>query len=212
MVSVLVPQAQQELETEGLKGEFDRTQATQTLETTLDKLLDHLEEKDQVQDPEQQAAGVQRARDPTRGSPSLAPKQPGKPGPAPCPLPWWLLHVPPPPSSYFILVMTFSSQIDSHKETNWICWWFKFLWLISLPSAAIYLFICSFIWKGTAYIVKKSANAPELAERLIFINSLPLPDVKGHPYLKFFFKISLSRSLWFFFLYVALSLVFFYIQ
>ncbi|XP_054472805.1 protein OS-9 isoform X2 [Anoplopoma fimbria] len=65
----------EELETEGLKGEFDRTQATQTLETTLDKLLDHLEDKD-VQDPEQQTAGVQRASDPTRGSPSLAPKQP----------------------------------------------------------------------------------------------------------------------------------------
>ncbi|TNN81417.1 Protein OS-9 [Liparis tanakae] len=71
----IINEAQQELETEGLKGEFDRTQATQTLETTLDKLLDHLEEKD-VQDPEQQTAGVQRANDPTRGSPSLAPKQP----------------------------------------------------------------------------------------------------------------------------------------
>lgn len=69
-------QAQQELETEGLKGEFDRTQATQTLETTLDKLLDHLEEKD-VQDPEQEMQGVQRPSDLTRGSPSLAPKQPG---------------------------------------------------------------------------------------------------------------------------------------
>ncbi|XP_069010924.1 protein OS-9 isoform X2 [Embiotoca jacksoni] len=67
--------AQQELETEGLKGEFDRTQATQTLETTLDKLLDHLEDKD-GQDPEQQTSGAQRASDPTRGSPSLAPKQP----------------------------------------------------------------------------------------------------------------------------------------
>ncbi|KAM6947300.1 protein OS-9 isoform 2-T2 [Lycodopsis pacificus] len=71
----IINEAQQELETEGLKGEFDRTQATQTLETTLDKLLDHLEEKD-VQDPEQQTPGVQRASDPTRGSPSLAPKQP----------------------------------------------------------------------------------------------------------------------------------------
>lgn len=71
----IINEAQQELETEGLKGEFDRTQATQTLETTLDKLLDHLEEKD-VQDPEQQMAGVQRPSDPTRGSPSLAPKQP----------------------------------------------------------------------------------------------------------------------------------------
>ncbi|XP_026205777.1 protein OS-9 isoform X2 [Anabas testudineus] len=71
----IINEAQQELETEGLKGEFDRTQATQTLETTLDKLLDHLEEKD-VQDPEQEMQGVQRPSDLTRGSPSLAPKQP----------------------------------------------------------------------------------------------------------------------------------------
>ncbi|KAF7667717.1 hypothetical protein LDENG_00051440 [Lucifuga dentata] len=71
----IINEAQQELETEGLKGEFDRTQATQTLENTLDKLLDHLEEKE-VQDPEQQTGGGQRASDPTRGSPSLAPKQP----------------------------------------------------------------------------------------------------------------------------------------
>ncbi|KAM4741163.1 protein OS-9 isoform 5-T5 [Anableps anableps] len=60
----IIDEAQQELETEGLKGEFDRTQATQALETTLDKLLDHLEEKD-VQDPQQQ--NVQRASDPSRG-------------------------------------------------------------------------------------------------------------------------------------------------
>ncbi|XP_041639498.1 protein OS-9 [Cheilinus undulatus] len=71
----IINEAQQELETEGLKGEFDRAQATQTLETTLDKLLDQLEEKD-VQDTEPQTAGVQRGSDPTRGSPSLAPKQP----------------------------------------------------------------------------------------------------------------------------------------
>ncbi|XP_061543847.1 protein OS-9 isoform X1 [Phycodurus eques] len=70
----IINEAQQELETEGLKGEFDRTQATQALETTLDKLLDHLEEKDELA-PEQQT-GAQRANDPTRGSPSLAPKQP----------------------------------------------------------------------------------------------------------------------------------------
>ncbi|XP_077430090.1 protein OS-9 isoform X3 [Vanacampus margaritifer] len=70
----IINEAQQELETEGLKGEFDRTQATQALETTLDKLLDHLEEKDE-QDLEQETAGAQRANDPTRGSPSLAPKQ-----------------------------------------------------------------------------------------------------------------------------------------
>ncbi|XP_029008036.1 protein OS-9 isoform X3 [Betta splendens] len=71
----IINEAQQELETEGLKGEFDRTQATQALETTLDKLLDHLEEKDV---PDQDTKGDQRPSDPTRGSPSLAPKQPGK--------------------------------------------------------------------------------------------------------------------------------------
>ncbi|XP_020558708.2 protein OS-9 isoform X3 [Oryzias latipes] len=69
----IINEAQQELETEGLKGEFDRTQATQTLETTLDKLLDHLEEKDA---PEQQA--VQRAGEATGGGPPHSPKQPGK--------------------------------------------------------------------------------------------------------------------------------------
>ncbi|XP_047202886.1 protein OS-9 isoform X2 [Girardinichthys multiradiatus] len=71
----IIDEAQQELETEGLKGEFDRSQATQALETTLDKLLDHLDEKDD-QDPQQQK--VQRPSDPSRGSPSLAPKQPDK--------------------------------------------------------------------------------------------------------------------------------------
>ncbi|XP_027857886.1 protein OS-9 isoform X1 [Xiphophorus couchianus] len=69
----IIDEAQQVLETEGLKGEFDRTQATQALETTLDKLLDHLEEKD-VEDAQQQK--VQRTSDPSRGSPSLAPQQP----------------------------------------------------------------------------------------------------------------------------------------
>uniref|UniRef100_A0A3B3S5G0 Endoplasmic reticulum lectin n=1 Tax=Paramormyrops kingsleyae TaxID=1676925 RepID=A0A3B3S5G0_9TELE len=42
----IIDEAQQELETEGLKGEFDRSQATQTLETTLDKLLDRLEDRE----------------------------------------------------------------------------------------------------------------------------------------------------------------------
>ncbi|XP_054882754.1 protein OS-9 isoform X2 [Poeciliopsis prolifica] len=69
----IIDEAQQEMETEGLKGEFDRTQATQALETTLDKLLDHLEEKN-VEDAQQQK--VQRTNDPSRGSPSLAPQQP----------------------------------------------------------------------------------------------------------------------------------------
>ncbi|KAK6321372.1 hypothetical protein J4Q44_G00083480 [Coregonus suidteri] len=68
----IIDEAQQELETEGLKGEFDRTQATQTLEATLDKLLDRLEDKEA----EPQTEGGQRANDPARGSPSLAPRQP----------------------------------------------------------------------------------------------------------------------------------------
>lgn len=33
------------MESEGLKGEFDRSQATHTLENTLDKLLDRLQDK-----------------------------------------------------------------------------------------------------------------------------------------------------------------------
>ncbi|KAM9409308.1 protein OS-9 isoform 2-T2 [Pholidichthys leucotaenia] len=73
----IINEAQEELETEGLKGEFDRTQAAQTLETTLDKLLDHLEDTDE-EDPEQPKSGVQRPSDPTKESHSLAPKQPGK--------------------------------------------------------------------------------------------------------------------------------------
>ncbi|CAL8335684.1 unnamed protein product [Lota lota] len=71
----IIDEAQQEMETEGLKGEFDRSQATQTLETTLDKLLDRLEDKD-TPGPEQQLGRGQRASDPARGSPSLAPQQP----------------------------------------------------------------------------------------------------------------------------------------
>uniref|UniRef100_A0A8C6UJ92 Endoplasmic reticulum lectin n=1 Tax=Neogobius melanostomus TaxID=47308 RepID=A0A8C6UJ92_9GOBI len=81
----IINEAEQELETEGLKGEFDRSQATQALETTLDKLLDHLEDKEGQepgQEPEQQqqspAGGAQRGSDPTRGSPSLAPKHPAE--------------------------------------------------------------------------------------------------------------------------------------
>ncbi|XP_061076239.1 protein OS-9 isoform X2 [Conger conger] len=71
----IIDEAQQELETEGLKGEFDRGQATQTLETTLDKLLDRLEDKEVL---EPGPEGELGATDPARGSPSLAPRQPGK--------------------------------------------------------------------------------------------------------------------------------------
>uniref|UniRef100_A0A4W5KYI4 Endoplasmic reticulum lectin n=1 Tax=Hucho hucho TaxID=62062 RepID=A0A4W5KYI4_9TELE len=79
----IIDKAQQELDTEGLKGEFDRTQATQTLETTLDKLLDRIEDTeaeggqlllDRIEDTETE--GGQKANDPARGSPSLAPRQP----------------------------------------------------------------------------------------------------------------------------------------
>uniref|UniRef100_A0A8C9TU08 Endoplasmic reticulum lectin n=1 Tax=Scleropages formosus TaxID=113540 RepID=A0A8C9TU08_SCLFO len=71
----IIDEAQQELETEGLKGEFDRNQATQTLETTLDKLLDRLEDKEAR---EAGAEGDQEAADPARGSPSLVPRQPDR--------------------------------------------------------------------------------------------------------------------------------------
>lgn len=64
------------METEGLKGEFDRTKATQELETTLDKLLDQLEEKDE-QEPELQTGESQRASSSHRTSRNLVPKQPG---------------------------------------------------------------------------------------------------------------------------------------
>ncbi|KAJ8260149.1 hypothetical protein GJAV_G00177640 [Gymnothorax javanicus] len=72
----IIDEAQQELETEGLKGEFDRGQATQTLETTLGKLLDRLEDKETPDPaPEGESGAADPAR-PARGSPSLAPRQP----------------------------------------------------------------------------------------------------------------------------------------
>ncbi|XP_048856206.1 protein OS-9 isoform X2 [Brienomyrus brachyistius] len=71
----IIDEAQQELETEGLKGEFDRSQATQTLETTLDKLLERLEDRE---DEERRPDGGQKVSDPSRGSPSSIPRQPGK--------------------------------------------------------------------------------------------------------------------------------------
>ncbi|XP_023689559.2 protein OS-9 isoform X4 [Paramormyrops kingsleyae] len=71
----IIDEAQQELETEGLKGEFDRSQATQTLETTLDKLLDRLEDRE---DEEHRPDGGQKVPDPSRGSPSSISRQPGK--------------------------------------------------------------------------------------------------------------------------------------
>ncbi|XP_067832832.1 protein OS-9 isoform X2 [Heptranchias perlo] len=63
----LIDEAQDELEAEGLKGEFDRNQATKTLATTLNKLIDKLEGTADSYEEED--------TDTARGSPSRAPKQ-----------------------------------------------------------------------------------------------------------------------------------------
>ncbi|XP_066522332.1 protein OS-9 isoform X2 [Hoplias malabaricus] len=81
----IIQEAQQELETEGLKGEFDRSQATQTLENTLGKLLDRLEDKtgqDADSDTESSTDMQKNMQTPSEkeesASPSLVPKTPGK--------------------------------------------------------------------------------------------------------------------------------------
>ncbi|KAI4891939.1 hypothetical protein NFI96_021911, partial [Prochilodus magdalenae] len=83
----IIEEAQQELETEGLKGEFDRSQATQTLENTLGKLLDRLEDKTEQDaesdtekhtDIEKNTHTPSEEESPARGSPSLAPKTPAR--------------------------------------------------------------------------------------------------------------------------------------
>ncbi|XP_059812097.1 protein OS-9 isoform X2 [Hypanus sabinus] len=63
----LIDEAQDELEAEGLKGEFDRNQASKTLVTTLNKLIDKLEDKE-TSDKEEDS-------DSAKGSPSHSPKQ-----------------------------------------------------------------------------------------------------------------------------------------
>ncbi|XP_069768590.1 protein OS-9-like isoform X2 [Narcine bancroftii] len=63
----LIDEAQDELEAEGLKGEFDRNQASKTLVTTLNKLIDKLEDK------ETSIKGEDS--DLAKGSPSHSPKQ-----------------------------------------------------------------------------------------------------------------------------------------
>ncbi|XP_078390682.1 protein OS-9 isoform X4 [Cetorhinus maximus] len=65
----LIDEAQDELEAEGLKGEFDRNQASKTLATTLNKLIDKLEEKENSHGEED--------RDTGKGSPSRSSKQTG---------------------------------------------------------------------------------------------------------------------------------------
>ncbi|XP_078287500.1 protein OS-9 isoform X1 [Rhinoraja longicauda] len=62
----LIDEAQDELEAEGLKGEFDRNQASKTLVTTLNKLIDKLEDKE---------VSNKEDSDPAKGSPSRSPKK-----------------------------------------------------------------------------------------------------------------------------------------
>lgn len=82
----IIEEAQQELENEGLKGEFDRSQATQTLENTLGKLLDRLEDKTEHEsqaETEQNAEMDKSTHSPHKteggsssGNPNLVPKTP----------------------------------------------------------------------------------------------------------------------------------------
>ncbi|XP_052415627.1 protein OS-9-like isoform X1 [Carassius gibelio] len=86
----IIEEAQQELENEGLKGEFDRTQATQTLENTLGKLLDRLEDKTGHQSEPETEKNTDMHKNthsqhkteggPSPGSPNLVPKTPAQAG------------------------------------------------------------------------------------------------------------------------------------
>uniref|UniRef100_A0A673I555 Endoplasmic reticulum lectin n=1 Tax=Sinocyclocheilus rhinocerous TaxID=307959 RepID=A0A673I555_9TELE len=82
----IIEEAQQELENEGLKGEFDRSQATQTLENTLGKLLDRLEDKTGHESQLETEKNTEMHKSthtqhkteggPSAGSPNLVPKTP----------------------------------------------------------------------------------------------------------------------------------------
>ncbi|TRZ02538.1 hypothetical protein DNTS_026586 [Danionella cerebrum] len=79
----IIEEAQQELENEGLKGEFDRSQATQTLENTLGKLLDRLEDKTErqgepeIQKPPETDKNTHKTdRGSSQAIPNLVPKTP----------------------------------------------------------------------------------------------------------------------------------------
>ncbi|XP_056607109.1 protein OS-9 isoform X2 [Triplophysa dalaica] len=84
----IIEEAEQELESEGLKGEFDRSQATQTLENTLGKLLDRLDDKSEHEserETEKNTDVLENLHPPhtkeggnSAGSPNLVPKTPGK--------------------------------------------------------------------------------------------------------------------------------------
>lgn len=64
----IIDEAQEELQAEGLKGEYDRNQASKSLASTLNRLIDKLDKKE-VDNREEEE------EDPTRGSPGRLPKQ-----------------------------------------------------------------------------------------------------------------------------------------
>lgn len=80
----LISQAQQEYENEGLKGEFDRSQATKTLENTLGKLLDKMEHESEPEtEKNTDVHKTTHSQHKTEGghstdAPNLVPKTPGK--------------------------------------------------------------------------------------------------------------------------------------
>ncbi|XP_051985578.1 protein OS-9 isoform X2 [Xyrauchen texanus] len=84
----IIEEAQEELENEGLKGEYDHSQATQTLENTLGKLLDRLEDKTGHESEPETEENTEMYKNthtphkkeggPSPGSPNLVPKTPGK--------------------------------------------------------------------------------------------------------------------------------------
>ncbi|KAA0713026.1 Protein OS-9 [Triplophysa tibetana] len=86
----IIEEAEQELENEGLKGEFDRSQATQTLENTLGKLLDHLDDKSEDESEREMEKNTEvhenlhpphtKEGGNSAGSPNLVPKTPAEPG------------------------------------------------------------------------------------------------------------------------------------
>uniref|UniRef100_A0A8C1K3M5 Endoplasmic reticulum lectin n=1 Tax=Cyprinus carpio TaxID=7962 RepID=A0A8C1K3M5_CYPCA len=84
----IIEEAQQELENEGLKGEFDHSEAAQTLENTLGKLLDRLEDKTGHESQPETEKNTEMHKSthtqhkteggPSAGNPNLVPKTPGK--------------------------------------------------------------------------------------------------------------------------------------
>uniref|UniRef100_A0A8C2G9E7 Endoplasmic reticulum lectin n=1 Tax=Cyprinus carpio TaxID=7962 RepID=A0A8C2G9E7_CYPCA len=82
----IIEEAQQELENEGLKGEFDHSEAAQTLENTLGKLLDRLEDKTGHESQPETEKNTEMHKSthtqhkteggPSAGNPNLVPKTP----------------------------------------------------------------------------------------------------------------------------------------